>query len=168
MRPLSHHRDHLAWQQRVSKERLVVTDFVRTFGSTRMPVTHRFDFKDYFPIRRPVSLTSVPAEWTFKRSVDSFGGTILGKRLREVRGKYSRPVDEVNGLLYLRPTEGENRSQTVLRRPLTGSNSKKATFSAEASPRKPTSKAYIEQLRTELRSERAKRVVVEKKLAALS
>ena len=166
MRPLSHHRDHLAWQQRVSKERLVVTDFVRTFGSTRLPSTHLFDFKDFFPLRRPVSLASVPAEWTFKRSVESFGGTILGKRLREVRGKYSRPVDDVNGLLRLRMTAGENRSQTVLRRPLTGS--KKATFSAEASPRKPTSKAYIEQLRAELRSERAKRVVVENKLAALS
>lgn len=37
-----------------------------------------------------------------KSKLDSHGGTILGKRYREVRGKYSRSVDTVNGLIRLK------------------------------------------------------------------
>lgn len=167
MRPLSCHRDHLAWQQRVSKERIVVTDFVRTFGSTRLPPSHLLDFKDFFPLRRPASLTSVPSNWTVKQPVQSFGGTILGKRLREVRGKYSRPAEEVNGLLRLRTGADETRSKTVLRRPLTGSTAKKPTLSADTSPRRQPSKAYIQLLRAQLQAEREKRAAVESHLAAI-
>lgn len=168
MRPLSYQRDHLAWQQRVGKERVALTDFVRTFGSTRLPAAHLLDFKDFFPLRKPLSITSTPTQWGFKRTPESFGSTILGKRLREVRGKYARPVQEGNGLFRLRCSTADNRSQSVLKRPLVGAAEKKQTCSAGTSPRKSRSQAYIDQLRTELQAERVKRVAAESRISALS
>ena len=119
-----------------------------------------------------------------RNNPDSFGSTILGTRYREVRGKYSRPVDALNGLVRLKTGQGQPRGrgkQIDLKAKTTGfvnrqslevekeapvrdSESPPKPFSASVSPRK-LPKEYIEQLKAQLEAE--KQVVTTQKRAEI-
>ena len=144
----------------------------------QMPVSMRSTFKDFFPIRKPVCSNKVTESWNEqfggrKKVPEGLGSSLHSFRSREVRGKYSRPIDAENGLCRLRYSMQGNaetrRNGTVGKAGNAGGDSPQSPVkpvSASMSPRK-LPKEYIEELRKELELERQRRSEVETRIQAV-
>jgi hypothetical protein len=136
----------------------------------------RNTFKDFFPIRKPVSSTKVSDNLSERfglqrRVPEGLGSSLHSFRSREVRGKYSRPIESDNGLYRLRYSV-QGRSE--VRRPETMGKTATAGESSPVSPVKPASvsprklpKEYIEELRAELEKEKQRRSELETRIQTM-
>lgn len=143
----------------------------------RVPDSMKSTFKEYFPIRKPLSFNSVSSRWndqfrSTRREVEGLGASLHGFHTKEVRGKYSRPIESINGLYSLRQSLQTGDKSTTRR-----SRYQETTEASPVSPNKPKSASqsprklpseYIAQLQTQLNQEKQRRSEVESRIKAIA